>query len=242
MFLERLNEEDNYAEDIPDELKEMAKVAVFNIYIDYIFTLKLTYSVYGENYDVIMKGHPREAIGCYEEWNNRYKFKYGDGGEYVYDKLLDSALMAFHQSDSIGKKIGMVPYGTAAENLAYLGADIAIAGLPSSTYSGFDTDVDVLFIIAETDEDISGSGNDEAVSQVKARYEAGNLLYTDGNGEKKETVFYNTGNVFKTASDVYSRLGDESMAEKYDTLFELWMDAAYGDTASDINEQGFPKK
>lgn len=231
VFLSVLNDVGNYGEQITEEAKNAAQVACFNIYIDYIFTLKFTYALYGEDYDLIMKGHPREAIGCYGEWGGRYKAKYGEGGaeEYVYDKLLDAALLAFHSEDSVGKYIGTVPYGTAAENLAYLGADIAICGLPSSTYSGYDTDVDVLFILAETDEDISGEA-----SLVEERYKAGNLTFTDKDGNEQTCVYFNIGNVFKYSMDICG-------GGNYSSLYESWLNSARGG-ADDIDAQGFAKQ
>ena len=241
LFLDQLNNAENYTADIPAEVKAAVGVACFNYYVDYIFNLKLTYALYGEEYDIIMKGHPREVIGSWSEWGNRYKVTYGENKEqsYVYDKLYDNALLAFHNSDSVGKYIGMVPYGTAAENLAYLGADIVIAGLPSSTYNGFDTSVGVLFIAALTNEDIVGTGKDTATSQVKERYEAGTLVYTDANGETKTTVFYNTGNLYKTIAEIYTELGDTANAAKYQAQFDAWMTANYPN-ADTIDGQGFP--
>ncbi len=236
-FLSVLADGENYPADIDLETAAKIQTAVFNLYIDYIFNLKLTALQYGGAYDIIMKGHPREAIGCHNEWGGRYKLTVGEGDAaktYVYDKLVDAALLAFHGGDSLGKYIGMVPYGTAAENLAYLGADIAIAGLPSSTYSGYDTDVDVLFILAETGENITG-----AASQVKERYEAGNLTYND-NGTERDAAYYNTGNVLKTVSAIAERGGDSALSERYDSLFASWLKSVHGDSATDINEQGFP--
>lgn len=240
VFLEVLNNADNYGDDATDEAKRLARVACFNIYIDYMFTLKLTYAVYGADYDIIMKGHPREVIGSFEEWGNMYKIKLDEENVYVYDKLLDSALLAFHEKDSTGKYIGTVPYGTSAENLAYLGVDIAIGGLPSSTYNGYDTDVDVLFIIGETDQNIAGSGSAEVYSQVKARYEAGDLLYTDADGKKQTTVFYNTGNVYKIVESILTEGENESLAERYRELFSNWL-ATVHPNATDIDAQGFAK-
>lgn len=237
-FLEALNNTDNYGDGATEEAKRLARVACFNIYIDYMFTLKLTYAVYGADHDIIMKGHPREAIGSFGEWGNMYKVKLDEDTVYVYDKLLDSVLLAFHEKDSTGKYIGTVPYGTSAENLAYLGVDITIGGLPSSTYNGYDTDVDVLFILGETDQDIAGSGSAEVYSQVKARYEAGNLLYTDADGKKQTTVFYNTGNVYKTAARLMTEKGKESLAEKYRKLLSDWL-AKVHPGAAGIDAQGF---
>ena len=239
-FLTEINDAENYAEDVDAEAKRISQIKCFNYYIDYMYTLKFTYALYGEDYDLIMKGHPREAIGCWADWGNRYKVEYGENQTYFYDELMDNVLLSFHATDSVGKYIGMVPYGTAAENLAYLGADIAICGLPSSTYNGYDTDVDVLFVMAITDQDIAGTGVATAASQVKERYEAGNLLYTDKNGEKQTTVFFNTGNACKAIADIFEANGETALAEAYRTLFGLWLKQIHGDYATDIDAQGFP--
>jgi len=238
VFLAELNDPDNFTADATEEGMSRAKAASFNYYIDYMFNLKLTYALYGDDYDLIMKGHPREALGDSDQWGGRYKVVYGDEQTYVFDKLMDNLLLEFHNSDSVGKYIGMVPYGTAAENLAYLGIDIAICGLPSSTYSGYDPDVDVLFIMAATNEDIAGSGADTAASQVKERYDAGNLLYTDVNGEKKTTEFLNIGNVFKAVSNLASESGNTDVADRYQALFDNWL-SVNRSGALDIDAQGF---
>ena len=245
LFLEVLNNTANYREG-SDDLKRQAQVACFNYYIDYIYTLKLTYALYGEEYDIIMKGHPREAVGGSSEWGSIYSVIYTEEGSdenkyYVYDKLLDSALLAFHEKDSVGKYFGMVPYGTSAENLAYLGVEIAICGLPSSTYNGYDTDVDVVFVMSETNEDIKGSGAETPASQVAARYEAGNLTYVNKNGETVVTEFYNTGNTYKALAAVYAKKGDTANAEKYNALFKAWLEANRAG-ATDIDGQGFAVK
>lgn len=242
LFLEVLNDTANYNEGT-DDLKRQAQVACFNYYIDYIYTLKLTYALYGEEYDIIMKGHPREAVGGSSEWGSIYSVIYREEGSdenkyYVYDKLLDKALLAFHEKDSVGKYFGMVPYGTSAENLAYLGVEIAIAGLPSSTYNGYDTDVDVVFIMSETNEDITGSGAETPASQVAARYETGNLTYVNKDGETVVTEFYNTGNIYKALADVYTKKGDTANAEKYNALFKTWLTENRAG-AADIDGQGF---
>ncbi|MBE6585151.1 MAG: hypothetical protein E7645_01340 [Ruminococcaceae bacterium] len=245
LFLDVLNNSENYREGT-DDLKRQAQVACFNYYIDYIYTLKLTYALYGQEYDIIMKGHPREAVGGSSEWGNIYSVIYQEDGSeekkyYVYDQLLDAALLAFHEKDSTGKYFGMVPYGTSAENLAYLGVEIAICGLPSSTYNGYDTDVDVVFIMAETNEDIAGSGVETPASQVKARYEAGNLTYTNKDGKEVTTEFYNLGNTYKALSLIYTQKGDIAMAEKYLDLFTAWMLSVHPG-ATGIDGQGFPLK
>ncbi|MGM9643099.1 MAG: hypothetical protein ACI3XI_07800 [Eubacteriales bacterium] len=240
-FLAVLNNASVYPADAPNDVIAEIKAACFNLYIDYIFSLKFTYLLYGSEYDIIMKGHPREVIGAYGEWGKRYNVvrKTGEGDnqtevKYCYDRLIDTALLSFHANDSVGKLIGMVPYGTAAENLAYLGADIAICGLPSSTYSGYDLDVDVLFIAAETDEAIDGD-----FSQVKDRYNAGNLTYSR-DGEEVSATYYNIGNTYKYAAQLLKSAGDTSAAATYETLYKSWL-SANRSGASDIDAQGFAK-
>ena len=230
-FLAVINDTANYPENAPADVVEEIRRECFNLYIDYIFTMKFTYTLYGGAYDIILKGHPREVLGAYGEWGGRYnvvrKEVEGDGlkeTKYCFDKLLDNALIAFHGEDSTGKLIGMVPFGTAAENLAYLGVDITVCGLPSSTYSGLDTEVDVLFILAETDESICGDD-----SQVKERFNAGNLTYGDG----QITTFSNNGSVCKQAAEILK-------SAELERLFNAWL-AANRPGAVDIDEQGFGK-
>ena len=241
IFLSVINDMSNYPANAPEEIITQMKAECFDLYIDYIFTFKFTWSLYGADNDIILKGHPREVIGASEEWNDRYTVKQveveGDGikeTKYSYDKLLDAALCAFHAKDSVGKYIGMVPYGTAAENLAYLGVDITVCGLPSSTYSGLDTGVPVLFIIAETDESICGDD-----SQVKDRFNAGNLTYTF-NGEQINSIFYNNGNVCKYTAEILKKTGEEKTFAELEKIFLAWL-AANRPGSNDIDAQGFGK-
>lgn len=237
-FLSAINDSANYPENAPADVVDEIRRECFNLYIDYIFTMKFTYSLYGGEYDIILKGHPREVLGAHGEWGKRYnvvrKEVEGDGlkeTKFCFDKLLDNALIAFHNEDSVGKLIGMVPFGTAAENLAYLGVDITVCGLPSSTYSGLDTEVDVLFVIAETDESICGDD-----SQVKDRFNAGNLTYGDG----VPTVFYNNGSVCKYTAEILASAGDKSSSADFERLFSAWL-AANRPGSDDIDAQGFGK-
>lgn len=240
-FLAAINDSSNYPEGAPADVIAEIKSECFNLYINYIYTLKFAYLLYGEDYDIILKGHPREVIGAYSEWGDRHTVKRTEGEgdaakevKYSYDKLIDKALLSFHTNDSVGKYIGMVPYGTAAENLAYLGVDISICGLPSSTYSGYDPDVDVLFVMAETNEAISGDD-----SQVKDRFGAGNLTYHEGENELP-TVFYNTGNTYKFAASILSKAGNTAASAEFESLYRAWL-SANRSGASDIDPQGFAK-
>lgn len=241
IFLDCVNDPDNYPYYYTGEVIAEIKRACFNLYVDYIYTLKYAYLLYGEEYDLIIKGHPRESVGDHSEWGNRYKIdwaKLHDGRPFVmyyyYDMLLDDLLMSFHTNDSVGRCIGMVPYGTAAENLAYLGVDITVCGLPSSTYSGLDTGVDVLFIMCDTDESICGDD-----SQVKDRFNAGELTYTE-DGSTLPTIYYNTGNTYKYAAQIFESSGDRAKADEYRQLFRAWL-AANRPGADDIDAQGLGK-
>ena len=111
--------------------------------------------------------------------------------------------------------------------------------MPSSTYNGYDTDIDVVFILAETDEDIVGTGKETAASLVKERYEAGNLTYTDSEGNEKITEFINIGRVYKILSELAGESGLTELSEAYRQAFEAWLEATY-EGAVDIDGQGFP--
>ena len=199
------------------------RVACFNNYANYAATLKFVYAQYGAEYDVIMKGHPLETMDSYVEWN------YSAAGK-SYSLLMFNAVKAFHNSDSVGKRLGLMPYGTAAENLAYLGIDLSIGGLPSSTYTGYETSVDVNFVLAITDNPITGDGN------LNSRYEAGNLVYHDGD-EVKITRYYNTGLIYRTLAQT-----EGAQKESFAALYEAWIRRVKGvDDASgyEVNDQGF---
>ncbi len=230
VFLSSVSDMSAYTEGTTIEEQLEIKKAVFNLYIDYIFTLKFVMQRYVVNeYDLIIKGHPREALGSAEQWGDRYKLTLSTGKEYVYDKVLDSALLAFHKEDSVGKMIGTVPYGTAAENLAYLGVNITVCGLPSSTYSGLDKDVDVYFIMAETDEDITGN-----TSQVADRFLAGTLKYTS----VRSTLYINSGKMLWDCSLIFKTA---ELQTKYKNLFYAWMVKNHPGYAT-LDDQCFPVK
>lgn len=218
-----LYDDSNYGADVTDNEKKQMRVACFNNYANYAATLKFVYAQYGAEYDVIMKGHPRETMDSYVEWN------YSAAGK-SYSLLMFNAAKAFHNSDSVGKRLGLMPYGTAAENLAYLGINLSIGGLPSSTYTGYETSVDVNFVLAITDNPITGDGN------LNSRYEAGNLVYHEGD-EVKITRYYNTGLIYKTLAQT-----EGAQKEAFAALYEAWIRRVKGvDDASgyEVNDQGF---
>ena len=238
VFINQLKLATNYNGDIlPDQATlDAIRVDCFNYYIDYLFTLKFTYLLYGQNYDIILKGHPSEVIGEHETWTQHY-----DAGTYRYDKLYDNLLLAFHNGDSIGRYIGLVPFGTAAENLAYLGVDISLCGLTSSTYTGYDQSVDIKFVMSRTDSAIDSDTN------LNGRYAAGTLLDHDEEGNELTTSFFNIGNIYKAIINYYSNgsTADLNQKTKYTELFNNWLQKVNGlasdadVTGYDVDKQGF---
>lgn len=232
VLINSVNNDTSYLSAPTQEQKEAIRVQCFNYYLNYILTIKYTYAQYGSDYDIIMKGHPSEVLGAYQNWTSHYT-----ANGYVYDKLINDVFLAFHQQDSIGKYVGMVPYGTAAENLAYLGANISIGGLNSSTYTGYDTSVDVLFVLETTNSNITSNTN------LNSRYEAGNLIYHK-ESEEFNTKYDNNGNILKTLVKIYTSSGETELAASYQTKFENWLKSTFNleEVGShDIDDQGFLK-
>ena len=224
VFLDIINNNDNYRSDISETQKQAVRASIFNYYIDYIFTLKFTYETYGSDYDIIIKGHPSEVLGSSSTWTSHYV-----ASDYNFDDLMDKLAFAFHKDDSIGKYIGMIPYGTAAENLAYLGADISIGGLDSSTYQGYEQEVDVKFLLVLTDDDITKNTN------VGERYNSNTLFNHTPSGEVSKTTYFNNGYLLKTLKNYYEKKNMTNEASTYNTLLSNWLNAR---NASDVNEQG----
>ncbi len=227
LFINVINDSNSYLTTPNEQEMNNIRIACFNYYINYIFTIKYTYKLYGNEYDIIIKGHPSEVLGEYQNWTSHYVSDF-----YVFDKLINDACLAFHNNDSIGKYIGMVPYGTAAENLAYLGANISIGGLNSSTYTGYDTNVDVLFVIQDTNQDITKNNN------LNSRYDIGNLNFHI-NDKEYITKYFNNGNILKYLIDIYK--DDETLHDYYQNKFNEWLKKTFNlddITNYDINDQG----
>jgi hypothetical protein len=213
LFLSQINDPSNYTStQLSNETLNKIHRAFFNYYVDYIYLMKFTYSLYGDSFDIIVKGHPSEALGNHTEWTSPYSID-----DYKYDKLVDNAIISFHANDSIGRFIGTVPYGTAAENLAYLGTNMAICGLPSSTYTGYEPDVDVKFVLNLIDGDITADTN------LKARYEAGNLKNHDKQGNACDTEFYNIGNFYKALVAHYTSTNELESAQIFKEKLNDWL-------------------
>lgn len=227
-FLAILNNDEYWPGSPTDEQKKAAQREVFNYLLDYMFILKWTYKMYGNKYDIILKGHPAEVIDRPQDWLTHYET---DG--YNFDKLMSGVAVDFHHNNSIGKYMGMVPYGTAAENLAYLNIDISLGGLPSSTYSGYETSVPVEFVLNLIDGSIADDNN------LKTRYENGTLFYYDGE-ETKTTRFINKGKFYEIMRNRFKPT--DSMYDVYDVLRTNWLKSVTGKedvTGYTIDDQSF---
>ncbi|MCH5142379.1 MAG: hypothetical protein J1G07_01510 [Clostridiales bacterium] len=242
LFIDALNDKNNYGDDkLPEkEVLDAIKVSCFNYYINYLVTLKFTYLKYGKDYDIVLKGHPSEVLGEHETWNKHYNVSV-NAQDYRYDKLYDNLLSAFHEQDSIGKYIGLIPFGTAAENLAYLGVDISLCGLSSGTYTGYEQSVDIKFVMATVNTAIDSDTN------ISGRYADGTLLDHDKNGKETRTAFFNIGNLYKQLIEYYSseEHGNNIYKARYEEKFKAWLRSVNGlpedaDTNGyDVDNQGF---
>ena len=242
LFINEFKDVANYEDDtLPtQELLDAIKVNCFNYYINYLVTLKFTYLKYGDDYDIVLKGHPSEVLGEHETWTQHYEVTVGTQ-KYRYDKLYDNLLSAFHDKDSIGKYIGLIPFGTAAENLAYLGVDISLCGLSSATYTGYEHSVDIKFVLATVDTAIDSDTN------ISGRYADGTLLDHDKNGKETITAFFNVGNLYKQLIEYYSSEahGNNKYKAYYEEQFKAWLRAVNGlaenaDTSGyDVDNQVF---
>ncbi|MDE5549249.1 MAG: hypothetical protein K2J13_03250 [Clostridia bacterium] len=235
LFISVLNNNDSYETAPTQEQKDAVRVAIFNYYINYMFTFKYTYAMYGSEYDIIIKGHPSETIEGYTTWNNHYV-----ASDFNYNKLVSNLMVAFHNQDSIGKYISMIPYGTAAENLAYLGLgdNLSIGGLNSSTYTGYEQSVDVVFVMQNVNTAINANAN------LLGRYNEGSLVYHK-DGKEMVTDFINNGNMYKSLYEYFKANSQTAYADQYRVLYENWLRSQCNLEESDslegygVDAQGF---
>ena len=207
-------------------LSAEAKLAAINLYMDYTYQLKLIYMLYGNEYDLLFKGHPRELVeGTWED--SRYTVGTGENAV-VYTALEQALVRAFYANDSIGKMIGILPGGVAAENFAYLGYEFAIGGVSSSTYTGYDPTIIVEFIQTVNADTIQSNGN------VSARFAAGTLTWTKGVDTDYTTLMLNNGQTYKVLAEYFTAHGNATLATKYQNAFKAWL-IATGDGITEAN-------
>lgn len=207
---------------------------LFAIYANYIFISKLIYSILGDDYDIIIKNHPRTDVGRSEEWVDDRNLGVKNGG-----LVIDEALAGFHKSDSMGKYINLVSAAPSTENFEFLGVDVSFGGQPTSTYTGLSDDAQIRFIITESTTAISGKGDSHFdYSSVSARYDEGKMKWTDNSGTEHKTLFLNTINTLKYCRISAEKYGDSRASAFYRKLFSDCLDKNYPG-AKDIDDQGF---
>lgn len=205
-------------------------------YLDYAYNLKFTYRAYGDEYDILFKGHPAETFDQVEKWSYTVSV---DGETIHYRNYMHALGLKFHSDDSEGKFVGILPGGVAAENLAYLGVDTYVGGLPSSTFTGYEPSAPILYVFGNTNNDILSDG------AIEQRFLDGELSW-NVDGKQIETQYMNKGNMARWQSAYFGGLQakvaetDAALAEKYgaikasyDTRFNAWADAVAGFALSD---------
>ncbi|MBR0295178.1 MAG: hypothetical protein IJQ67_04655 [Bacilli bacterium] len=236
-----LNDEANYEEAWKDNADVVAAVknAAFNMYIGFAYNLKITQRLYGDEYDVLFKGHPAETFESPESWKG-YEVTVSET-KYTYNSFMYKLALKFHTDDSEGKFIGVLPGGVAAENLAYLGVDTYVGGLPSSTYTGYDKASPILFVLNTIEDDIHADGN------INQRYLDGELVWED-DGKTIETQFMNKFLTYQILSNLYkehaSTLSDtekgiyEDIADAYITKLNAGVKSYLGvDTDVEVTKE-----
>lgn len=205
IFLDAVNNEDNFAADTDEKLKNKLKISVFNHYIDYIFTLKTVYTLYGDKYDIILKGHPTEPLGDHNMWNRSFYAVSSNGKKDYAAKALNNVLCAFHSEDSTGRYIGSIPYTLCAENIAFMDVDITLGGLPTSSYCGFPEGTDILFVIAADNCDLENTKNADIDNSIGSLHRKNRFCYRDENGTSQPAVYYNTDRFFSAVKSIIAQ-------------------------------------
>ncbi len=183
-------------------------VKAFNMFQEYRYAFSYVLTLYGDEYDLLYKGHPSELVDSLSTFKDGHYLVDG----ITYKNEMYALVNHFHFEDSLGKRIGVMPGGVAAENFAYLGLDFAICGLNSSTYTGYEVSVPIQFVIGKDNYNVLSTAN------LSGRYAAGTLLDSEGNN----TLVMNKGNILKA-------LGRE-------TEYRAWIQSIFGINASEVDK------
>ncbi len=198
----------NQAKNYTADQKKLA----YNTYIQYRYSMWFTTELYGEEYDLLYKGHPSEVVTDYAAWQDT---RYTSSGVNYKDALYDLVNM-FYQEDSVGKRWGLLPGGVSIENFAYLDAEFAIGGQNSSTYTGIETYVPVEFVMSSAVDALA-----EANGNLSARIDDGTLL--DGDGSP--TLYLNKAALYQAIYNKYST-ATEGNGLAIKTAYKNLLDAA----------------
>lgn len=195
------------------------KVAAFNLFAENKFMFQIIANYYGNDRDLIFKGHPSEVVTDKAQWRTNH-YPCGTDGNFV--DAIYNLVDNFFKNDSLGSRIGVAIGGCDMSNYAFFGdLDYSIGGMSSSTYASYNkkTPVDLIMY--------SGAGT--SYNGAAARYLEGTLKDTDG----EVTTYLNTGSM-------YQLLGKE---EK----LQAWLVKTFGVSAENaanygVNKQGFVAK
>lgn len=173
---------------------DIVKLTAFNKFMDYRYTYWYTKTMFGEEYDILYKGHPSEEVGDRNTWEKQ-KYSIGEGSEDYTDAMFN-LVKNFYEKDSLGKTIGVLPGGVAVENFAFLdGINFSVCSGHSSFLTGFETSVPIEYVT------LAGSSASTIMgdSQLKTRYTEGTLKNSAG----ESTVYLNEVAVYQSLYKKY---------------------------------------
>ena len=203
-------------------VSDKAKIQALNVYIEYVYTLKLTKRFYGDEYDVLFKGHPSEIVNDISYWRDSmysYVEKAPDDtviSTEVYKQLEYDMVQKFYAEDSEGKTIGILPGGVPAENFAYISEGFALCGLPSSTYTGYEKSTIIEFVITGGKETLMNQEN------FAARQVEGSLVWQKGDDANFTPLMLNKGKLYLTLAEKYENTNTE-LANYFSNKFNAWL-------------------
>lgn len=195
------------------------KIAAFNLFAENKFMFQIIANYYGNDRDLIFKGHPSEVVTDKAQWQTSH-YPCGTDGNFV--DAIYNLVDNFFKNDSLGSRIGVAIGGCDMSNYAFFGdLDYSIGGMSSSTYASYNKKTPVDLIMS--------AGASTSYNGAAARYLEGTLKDTDGD----VTTYLNTGSM-------YQLLGKE---EK----LQAWLVSTFGVATENaknygVNKQGFVAK
>lgn len=206
-----------------------AQVKLFNIYIDYIYALKLTYYSFGSDYDIIAKAYSGEDIADPDGWFGTYKNS--SGGLYCdYRKALSKLLLSFHEKDSVGRLIGRLSGEVRTCTVAYTGEDLLICGYSNMDFYDIDTSVGVLFLMCDTEEPLSL--DKKSVTTARKLHALLRFKKNQMGFFSEPSIHINKLNLYSYSMKAYERLRNKEMRQYYKDMIKEYVKAEYPADAS----------
>ncbi len=219
------------AADLTDAQESAIILALTNYYLNYTWNIRFAYRVYGNDYDILFKGHPREDFTLVDNdswvYVTAYEKSEEDDAYYCidYKQVAHDLIADFYENDSEGKHVGLMPFGVAAENLVYVGGDVRFGGLLSSTYAGLSNDTPIVFLLANDESDAT------QYDQIASKYEEFGLVWNAGSEDETTLVYFNKANIAKYQYAYYSAVVMEypgnasyaSLCTRYQNSYESYI-------------------